>query len=245
LREIAPELERTITQTQAELAEDAEALRAVAATALEAAGASEAAVPAEGLRELPAALRRLALRRLAEGVAGRAVALGRQRAEEIMRLARNPEGGVVELGGGLEARIEHGHVRFAIAEDGAPAEARLTVPGQTRFGGWEVRAELRDRPAELAGPEVAVLDPEALGGELLVRSWREGDRMRPLGLEGSKSLQDLFTDSKVPRSLRRELPVVVADGRIAWVAGVAVSEEFKLAPENPRAAVLSARAARD
>ena len=65
--------------------------------------------------------------------------------------------------------------------------------------------------------------------------------MRPLGLGGTKTLQDLFTDSHVPRSLRHSLPVVVADGdRIAWVAGVAVSDEFKLTPSSRRGAVLTA-----
>jgi tRNA(Ile)-lysidine synthase len=73
-----------------------------------------------------------------------------------------------------------------------------------------------------------------------VRSWREGDRMRPLGLGGSKSLQDLFTDRKVPRSLRRSLPVVTSDGRIAWIAGVAVSEGFAATGGAPESVVLSA-----
>ena len=44
--------------------------------------------------------------------------------------------------------------------------------------------------------------------------------MRPLGMDGSKSLQDLFTDRGVPRSLRHRLPVVTAAGRVVWVAGV-------------------------
>ena len=52
--------------------------------------------------------------------------------------------------------------------------------------------------------------------------------MRPLGLGGSKSLQDIFSDRKVPRSLRHSLPVVLSGDEIAWVAGVAVSEAFKL-----------------
>ncbi len=50
--------------------------------------------------------------------------------------------------------------------------------------------------------------------------------MRPVGLGGTKSLQDLFTDRKVPRALRRSLPVVEAGGEIAWVAGVALDERF-------------------
>jgi tRNA(Ile)-lysidine synthase len=64
--------------------------------------------------------------------------------------------------------------------------------------------------------------------------------MRPLGLGGSKSLQDLFTDRKVPRSLRHALPVVTSDGRIVWIAGVAVSEEFAAKTGDSESAVLSA-----
>jgi tRNA(Ile)-lysidine synthase len=64
--------------------------------------------------------------------------------------------------------------------------------------------------------------------------------MRPLGLGGTKSLQDLFTDRKVPRSLRHALPVVVSDGRVVWIAGVAVSEEFAARPGAERSAILSA-----
>ena len=87
-----------------------------------------------------------------------------------------------------------------------------------------------------------LLDAGELASELTVRSWREGDRMRPLGLSGTKSLQDLFTDGKVPRSLRHGLPVVESEGEIAWVAGVALSERFKITPGTKRVARLRARA---
>ncbi|MFN8162218.1 MAG: tRNA lysidine(34) synthetase TilS [Solirubrobacterales bacterium] len=230
LRELSATAEDNIAATRAELEEEAEALDALAAELLEeAAGGGAAAVRAEALSEAPAALRRRALRTLAERAAGRPVALGRPAAEEIWRLARRPEGGELDLGGGVRAVCEAGFVRFG-AEPGAetePAPVTLPVPGETRFGRWLLRAELRES-AEPRGPEVATLDAAALGTRVEVRAWREGDRMRPLGLGGSKNLQDLFTDAGVPRSLRRTLPVVVAAGRIAWVAGVAVSEEFRL-----------------
>ena len=66
--------------------------------------------------------------------------------------------------------------------------------------------------------------------------------MRPLGLGGSKSLQDVFSDRKVPRSLRRSLPVVVSGDDIAWVAGVAVSDLFKLDEQTSATMRLRARA---
>jgi tRNA(Ile)-lysidine synthase len=67
--------------------------------------------------------------------------------------------------------------------------------------------------------------------------------MRPTGLGGTKTLQDLFTDRKVPRALRRTLPVVEAGGEIVWVAGVAVDERFAAEEGAPGAVALSARSA--
>ena len=49
-------------------------------------------------------------------------------------------------------------------------------------------------------------------------------------------------DRKVPRSLRRLLPVVESAGEIAWVAGVAVSDAFKVSDRTTDIARLEARA---
>jgi tRNA(Ile)-lysidine synthase len=241
LREIGPHAEATIAETQEELAQEAEALEGSAAEAVAESGAEVAgAIGRDVLARLNPAVRRLALRRMAEQAAGGAVPLGRDRAKLIWRLLNQPEGGVVELGGGVDAQIEGGHVRFTTGPTAEPASAILPVPGVCRFGSWEVRAELSSGVPAAEGPDLAVLDPRRLGSDLVVRSWQEGDRMRPLGLGGSKSLQDLFTDRKVPRSLRHALPVVTSGGRIVWIAGVAVSEEFAAKAGNPESAVLSA-----
>ena len=89
--------------------------------------------------------------------------------------------------------------------------------------------DLQHRIRELGAFAIAdgTLDAAALASDLEVRAWRAGDRMRPLGLDGTKSLQDLFTDRKVPRAERHRLPVVLADGEIAWVPGVATGERFR------------------
>ena len=244
LSELASAAERNIAETRAELAEEGDLLDRVVEEALGAAAAGPGinAVAADELTKLEPALRRLALRALAERAARREVPLGRERAAEIVRLASHSEGGEVDLGGGLRAVCEGGFVSFSLRAEEAEIEpATLTVPGSCSFGGWELRAELRAAPVTPSGPERATLDAGRLGDTLIVRPWSEGDRMRPLGLGGSKSLQDLFTDRRVPRSLRRSLPVVEAHGEIAWVAGVAVSERFRLTEESSEVAVISAR----
>ena len=64
--------------------------------------------------------------------------------------------------------------------------------------------------------------------ELIVRCIRDGDRMRPLGMKGSRKLQDILVDEKVPRELRRELPVVECAGEIVWLPGYRISEDWKV-----------------
>jgi tRNA(Ile)-lysidine synthase len=46
------------------------------------------------------------------------------------------------------------------------------------------------------------LDLEKISGELNLRHWIIGDRIYPIGLNGSKLISDVFTDSKVPNHLR-------------------------------------------
>jgi tRNA(Ile)-lysidine synthase len=115
---------------------------------------------------------------------------------------------------------------------GPPDPVELGVPGHARFGDWEVQASV-------GSPGDVTVSARALGPQALVRSWRDGDRMRPVGLGGTKTLQDLFTDRKVPRALRRTLPVVESGGEIVWVAGVALDERF--APDGGEQVSLSAR----
>ena len=64
--------------------------------------------------------------------------------------------------------------------------------------------------------------------------------MAPLGQGGTKSLQDLFTARRVARARRATVPVVESGGEIAWVAGVATSERFKVSDLTHEAVYLSA-----
>jgi tRNA(Ile)-lysidine synthase len=244
LRDLSPAALRNIAETRSELAEEAAVLERVVLEALADAGAPAGAtsVDAQRLSRLEPGLRRLALRALAERAAGRPVALGRARADEIHRLATQRGGGEVELGGGLVAVCEAGAVRFAASiAEAAPEPVTLGLPGRVRLGTWEVRAELHPAPVDPGGPDVATLDAAALRGRIEVRTWREGDRIRPMGMEGSKTLGDLFTDRHVPRSERHTIPVVTVDGEVAWVAGVAVADPFRLGPGTEEVAILSAR----
>ena len=96
-------------------------LDAVVDAALEDAGDPPALA---ALRELPPALRRLAVQRVADRtVGGRAPAIGHRTAE----LLALHEGGALDVGGGLRAEVRSGALRFG-ASSGPAAPHRDPAP---------------------------------------------------------------------------------------------------------------------
>jgi len=87
------------------------------------------------------------------------------------------------------------------------------------------------RDAEQGGVAPAVqrvlFDADTCSEPLLLRPWRAGDRFFPQGMKGkSKKLQDFFTDMKVPRQQRKEIPLLVAPEGILWVVGLRQDDRF-------------------
>ena len=239
LADLNPEAELTIAETARLLGDEAEVLEAAVDEVLARGGGHSVAT--SDLRSEPPALARLVLRRMAEEAHGGARSLTRRDADAILHLASGGGSASLDLGSGLRAIVEYGILRFSQAEDREPPEpVVLSVPGAVSFGPWRVEARSANRGDPVA-EDAALSAAGALGGSALVRTWRPGDRMRPAGLGGSKSLQDLFTDRKVPRGLRRDLPVVEAAGEIAWVAGVAIGERFVPGDDEAEVIALSAR----
>ncbi|MCD6052398.1 MAG: cell cycle protein MesJ-like protein [Verrucomicrobia bacterium] len=83
------------------------------------------------------------------------------------------------------------------------------------------------KPKQIVNAEV--FDAEKVGLVIRLRHWRAGDRFQPLGMPKPVKLQDWFVNRKVPMERRRQLVVAeTADGRIFWVEGERIGEQFKL-----------------
>jgi tRNA(Ile)-lysidine synthase len=66
----------------------------------------------------------------------------------------------------------------------------------------------------------ACFDADRAAAGLVVRNFAPGDRLSPLGMEGSRKLHDIFVDRKLTRRRRKTFPVVTFEGRIAWLPGM-------------------------
>ncbi len=139
------------------------------------------------------------------------------------------------VGGGWFAVATYAGVAFerkaagALGDDLRWRKERWALgPGTTELSGWRVTLTASTAPpvqgfgsAEDGDAFVAFL-PEArfTGEQLSVRYWQPGARMMPAGMTQEKKLQDIFVDEKVPRSQRRQLPLLYLGERCIWMPGV-------------------------
>lgn len=108
----------------------------------------------------------------------------------------------------------------------------------------EVMVDVMDKPTDFTpfgGPTVASLDADRLVLPLHIRSWKQGDKLRPLGLKGHKLVSDLLNDLKVSRTEREQTVVLVSDGEIAWVIGRRIDHRFRVTTQTRRIARFSYR----
>ena len=144
-------------------------------------------------------------------------------------IADGATGEKFDLGGGIE--LQNGRrLTKPLTEPTAveTAQLNLALPGVTNALGRVFRTRLLDRrPASnlqaYCTPKRQVFDAEDAGTDLEVRRRRPGDAFTPLGMTGTKKLQDYFVDARVPAFERDAQILLTGNGRILWIVGGAIS----------------------
>jgi tRNA(Ile)-lysidine synthetase-like protein len=149
-----------------------------------------------------------ALKRLYVQAGGPQPGLSRRHLEAMLKLTEPGRGGRgVDLPGALRFRIVGGHMEVVPSQPAIARPPRLEV-----------------RPC--AGCDDSRAAHLHAGLKLQVGFRRPGLRMRPVRGRGTRKLQDIFVDARVPREERDSWPLVFAGERLAWVPGVAVESDL-------------------
>lgn len=92
------------------------------------------------------------------------------------------------------------------------------------------------------GKDVLYLDADVLQGKpLSVREWRNGDRLAPFGMKGTRLVSDILSDAKIPLDEKKNVKIVECDGKILWVVGFRTSRHFPVTAATQRVAAVSFR----
>ena len=125
--------------------------------------------------------------------------------------------------GGVIVEVSGDRIRVGARPPQTLTARTLAVPGRVELP--EIGRALQARLLPAAGyavPRTAdrvAFDAADLPRALGVRPRRRGDRFHAFGT-GERRLKSLLIDAKVPRWDRARLPLVEANGRILWVAGL-------------------------
>ena len=198
------------------------------------------------------------VRLLVEKVKSRAGQLNAQHVHAVLELAERGESGKsLQLPGGIVVRRERGALTFCATgridektnrQDESSSEFALKIElsgPSTAFRvpqlGCVFRFRVIDWPAKRGetSQSDSVLDRDALRSPLVLRNWRPGDRLHPVGHQGTHKLKRLLNKSSVSRWERAGWPVLTSGDVLAWARGFPVAAEF--APsEKTRAGIVIA-----
>jgi tRNA(Ile)-lysidine synthase len=202
------------------------------------------------------ALGRRIVRRIVKSVKPQDGQLGARHVAAVLELACSGQSGSsLPLPGGVEVRRERDALLFRavgkLQAGGSPSISREYAYNIDLSGGRaEVRvAELRcvfrlrviDWPPKRVetSKEKAVLDRDRLRLPLVLRNWRPGDRLRPLGHQNAHKLKHLLNEKHISAWERDGWPVLTSGGVLAWARGFPVAAEFA-ADERTRAGMVVA-----
>ena len=72
------------------------------------------------------------------------------------------------------------------------------------------------------------LDASAFEGnpQFILRHWKNGDRLEPFGMKGSKKVSDIFNDSKLSLIDKNNTWILERNDVILWIIGIRASRHF-------------------
>ena len=152
------------------------------------------------------------------------------KAEKFLLTAKS--GSTQHLKSGLHLAVDYDTLKVTCQSDNPPTQVDLMTHVLTVRKPFENDNFL---VKIIAANKKADNSVELLDQKLYVRYRQPGDKLYPAGMKGSKKLQEVFVDKKIPRSKRATWPVVVnGKNEVVWLAGVAVDRRAIVDPKKHR-----------
>jgi len=93
----------------------------------------------------------------------------------------------------------------------------------------EVRIFKNDFKPDYTLKDTLFINADNLSFPLTLRQWQDGDRLRPLGMNGSKKVSDILTDKKVESNQRSSYIILQQyENEVIALLPMVISEDYKI-----------------
>ena len=157
---------------------------------------------------------------------------------DIVRLISSQTGSMVHLKGNLYVFREREELvigrKYSVKSDSSVVRIRI---GQKAEVGNRIISvsEVKRKFLKLTGANsTEFISGDGLGEIFEIRTWRAGDKFKPIGMKGTKKISDFLADEKISSIRKNEQLVLTNNGQIAWVIGLRIDERFRVTSDTKR-----------
>ena len=162
---------------------------------------------------------------------------------EIVNLAHKETGKKLNLTNKILCENLYGDIIFINEEkqkdnDCSYCEIKINksnISDKVIFNDYIIKFEIIENKNKGEFPKnslIKLFDYDNIEKEIEIRYRRDGDKIVPLGMNGSKKLKDIFIDLKIPREDRNNIPIICFDNKISWILGYKTSQLFKVTQDT-------------
>lgn len=158
---------------------------------------------------------------------------------EIFSLAKNNSGKIIDLPNKIYAENIYGDIYIKERKNNNNSDVKQEITiSKDEINGKKINFKNEVIEFSVINNDLSLnlkknklikyFDFDKINNFISLRNRKNGDKIIPLGMNGSKKLKDIFIDMKIPKEERDCTPILCFDENISWIVGIRVSEEYKI-----------------
>ncbi|MBI5731188.1 MAG: tRNA lysidine(34) synthetase TilS [Ignavibacteriales bacterium] len=155
---------------------------------------------------------------------------------KINSLITKQKGKKIQLSKKLIALREEESIRIELSGKTSNQIVTLKADGQIEYDSKIIGIELvkSENVQFKNNGKVEFISAEGMNENFILRTWKFGDKFKPLGMKNFKKVSDFLTDLKISVSERKNQLVLTNRNQIVWIVGLRIDDRYKLSSKTKK-----------
>ncbi len=149
---------------------------------------------------------------------------------KINSLITKQKGKKIQLSKTLDAIREEESIRIELSGKTSNQIVTLKTGNQIKLGSKLIGIEqVNSENVQFKNNgKIEFISADGMNENFILRTWKFGDKFKPLGMKNFKKISDFLTDQKVSVSERKNRLVLTNRNQIVWIVGLRIDDRYKL-----------------